>query len=453
MKTLRMASFGMRGTVGDAITPEIVLDFACAFGTYMEAGKIMLARDTRASSPMLHAATLSGLLSTGCEVQDFEVCPTPILQFALKQDGAKGGVAISAGHNRMGGNALTLIGARGAYMDPVGGSTVLEIYHARDFLRRSWKDIGTLTVMDREQFLNEYLDALCAFLDAEAIRRAGFSVVIDAVNGSGCSYLQPFADRLGIRLIPINGEESGYLAHDPEPRPRNARQVAAMLQHVRGDIGFVCSSDMGRVSIVSETCETLSEESTFPLLAAHLLRKKKGTVVTNCCTTRVVDDLAAQARVRLVRSPVGQAYVYSMLADENGVIGGEGNGSVIVPAFSPASDGFLIMGLVLEAMAQTGQKISQIYQALPKYQIVKRSVYGEANSCYRAMEALQSREDWSKGGMLDFTDGTRVDWADGWIHVRASRTESMIRVISESRDRAKAEGRIATVVGILEDLM
>jgi len=448
MKTLRLASFGIRGFVGESLTPEVVLDLASAFGTFVQGGRVLVGRDTRTSSPMLSYAVIAGLVSTGCEVLDFGVCPTPLLQFSVERYGAAGAVSISAGHTRVGWNALSLIGSSGAFIEPLGGETVLDIFHARDFLRQPWNRQGSVRVVT--DFTQPYFDALEYRLDTPAIRTRKFTVVFDPVNGAGCRFLQPLAERLGLNLIAINAEESGYTAHDPEPRPRNAKQVAAIIRPVRGDIGFVASSDMGRLAIVTEEGETASEEYTFALIANHVLAKRTGVLVTNCCTTRTVDDIAQAHGARVVKTPVGQAYVMAALADEDGLIGGEGNGSVALPAFSRAFDGFLMAGLILEAMAQTGKKASELLLRLPRYHIVKRQVYGPPRRCYRALESLQTRRDWMEDGRMDMTDGIRLDWEDGWLHLRASQTEPMIRIISESRCRQRAEDRASTVARLLE---
>ena len=451
MKSIRFASFGLRGRIGDALSPEMVIDFACAFGTFADGGRVLVGRDTRLSSPMLHASVVAGLLSTGCEVLDCGVCPSPILQFSVERYKAAGAVCISGGHTRTGYNALTLIGAKGAYLEPVGGEVVLDIYHARDFRRCSWNQQGHLRTVN--DFADPYFNAMVARLDSAAIRRAGFTVVVDPVNGAACKYLNPFADRLGIKLVSINADESGYMAHDPEPRPRNAKQASALIGYVKGDVGFLLSSDAGRVSLVCEDGETASEEFVFPLIARHVLARTPGVLVTNCCTTRMVDDVAAMSGSRVVKTPVGQAFIMAGLADEQGVIGGEGNGSVGLPSFSRAFDGFLSMGLILEAMAQSGRHASELLAEMPRYHIVKKQVYGEAHRCYRALEAIQRNEQWLNGGRLDLTDGVRTDWDDGWIHLRASQTEAMIRIISESKSRQLAADRASTAGRLLESAL
>lgn len=448
MKTLRLASFGLRGVVGDSLTPELIIDFACAFGTFTDGGRILVGRDTRGSSQTIQTAVVAGLLSTGCEVLDFGICPTPILQNSVRTYSASGAVSISAGHTRMGYNALTLIGPNGAFIEPLGGEAVLDIFHARDFRRPNWDKQGTCRQVS--DFVKPYFDALESHLDAGAIRKAGFTVVVDPVNGAGCRYLKPFAERFGLKLVAVNGDESPYIAHDPEPRPRNAKQVASLIGHVKGDVGFVSSSDMGRLSIVCDDGETASEEFTFPLIADHVFSRKTGVVVTNCCTTRMVDDVATRHGATIVKTPVGQAFIMSALADEDGLIGGEGNGSVTVTEFSRAFDAFLMMGLVLEAMAQTGRKASELFLQLPRYNIVKKQVYAKPHRCYQALVSILKDDSWRDGGKLDLTDGIRVDWADGWVHMRASQTEPMIRVTSESKSKEKASTRAADAVRMLE---
>lgn len=439
MKSLRLASFGIRGFVGETLDPKRVIDFASAFATYKEGGRILLGRDTRYSSPMLHAAVVSGLLSAGCEVLDFGVCPTPVLQFSVNAYEAAGAVSISGGHHAMGWNAVNLIGGDGAYLEPMGGETVLDIFHSGDFLKRDWQGIGRMQSVN--DFIDPYFEALEALLDAEVIRKAAFTVLIDPVCGAGCAYLERFARRFGLRLIPINADPSGYLAREAEPRPRTARPMASIIKHVEGDAGFVLNSDMSRMSLVTEEAEAVSEEYTVAVISDYLLAKHTGPLITNCCTTRILDDIAERQQVPVVKTKVGQPYIVSALADEQGVLGGEGSGSVCVPSFSPAFDGFVMMGLTLEAMAHGGRSLSRLIQALPKYVISKRKIQCGPREGYLALEQLERK--WMKEvrGRVDFTDGLRIDWDDGWIHARASRTEQIIRIISEAVTREVAERR------------
>ena len=451
MNKLRLASFGIRGYVGESLPPTLAIDFASAFATYVDGGRVLLGCDTRYSSPMLHSAVLSGLMSAGCEVLDFGVCPTPILQYAVAPYEAAGAVSISGGHNAMGWNAVTLIGADGAFLEPVGGETVLDCFHARDFLKRDWRGMGTVRRVG--DFDLPYFEALAQHVNVEAIQQADFTVLIDPVGGAGCSYLPLFADQFRFRLVPINAQPSGYLAREPEPRPRSALQMASIIPHTGGDVGFVLSSDMSRMSVVTETGEPTSEEYTLALIANHKLAKQSGTLVTNICTTRTVDDVARAHGASIVRTRVGQAYVMAALADTGGVLGGEGSGSVVLPAFSYAFDGLLMMALVLEAMAESGRSMSELLQDLPRYSIVKRSVPCGSREGYRAIDLLKQHEPFLQDGRVDLTDGLRVDWPDGWVHVRTSQTEQIVRVIAEAVTQEEAERRAETATRILQQIV
>jgi phosphomannomutase len=449
--TLRLASFGIRGFVGSSLTPKVVMDFSSAFATFLEGGRVLLGRDTRYSSPMLHSAATASLLGAGCEVLDFGVCPTPMLQFSVSRHGAKGAISISGGHNSAGWNALTLIGADGAVLEPVGGETVLDCYHAGVFRKAEWNRVGVSRAT--EDYAGPYFTALEQHLDVRAIRDRTFVVLIDPVGGAGCAFLPMFAERFGFTLLAVNGQPSGYLAREPEPRPRSATQMASFIRHVSGDVGFLLSSDMGRLSIVTENGEPASEEYTFPLVADHVLGRMAGPVVTNCCTSRMIDDIAAARKVPLIKSAVGQAYVLSTLADEQGIIGGEGSGSAALPRFGRAFDGFLMMGLILEAMATTGRKVSELIGRLPKYHMVKRRVVCGSHAGYAALEAFKQQPIVRSGARLDLTDGLRLDWDDGWVHVRPSRTEQLLRVISEAASRETAERRAEETVRALDEIV
>ena len=425
------------------------MDFTGAFAAHMGGGRVLLGRDTRGSSQMLHSAVSSSLVAAGCEVLNFGICPTPMLQFSVRPYAAAGAISISGGHNAMGWNSLTFLGADGAFLDPVGGEAVLDRYHAGAFLLADWAHMGTLR--EEQAFAAPYFDALARRLDVAAIHAAKLTVLIDPVGGAGCPYLEEFARRLGFRLLPINAQLSAYLAREPEPRPRSAMQMAGVIRQLGGDAGFLLSSDLTRLSLVTETGEPASEEFTFAVIANHVLGQRVGTVVTNTCSTRMIDDIARQRGATLVKTRVGQAYIVSTLLDEQGVLGGEGSGSAVVPDFSRAFDGFLMMGLILEAMAQRGKKLSELLGALPRYHIVKRQIRCDSRSGYRALDIVQTqmlaRGD---GGQVDMSDGFRMDWTDGWIHARASQTEQLVRVISEAQNRKAAEQRADELERLIE---
>ncbi len=446
LNTFRLASFGMRGFVGESLNPEQVINFAASFGSFAEAGTVLVGRDTRISSPMLHSATVSALLATGCLVLDLGICPTGMIQYLVGVHSAAGAVSISGGHNAMGWNALTLIGRDGAYLDPSSGDVVLDHFHSRQFLLRDWRSTGSVQALDN--YAEGYFQALESRLDADRIRSAGFKVLVDPLGGAGCDYLPEFARRFGLDLITLNGAKSGYLAREAEPRPRSAKQMAEIIRHVGGQVGFVFSSDMARLSLVSEGGEPLSEEYTFALIADHVLEQRPGPLVANTCTSRMLDDIAQARGVPLVKVPVGQAPIVAGIQDENAVLGGEGSGSVAWPAFSPAYDGFAMMGLVLEALALRACPLSSLIRSLPRYHIVKRSVEEPSVEPFRLLDYLRHGIDPEGKARIDLGDGIRADWPDGWVHVRPSRTQRLVRVLSESASREKAVERAEYITAL-----
>ena len=247
--------------------------------------------------------------------------------------------------------------------------------------------MGTVTQSD--SFLEPYLDNLEKYINTEAIRAANFTVLMDPLGGAGVPYLDSFAKRLGIKLVPINGDANGYLAREADPRPRSAKQMASIIPYVKGDVGFLFSSDMVKMSFVTETPEPKSEEYTFAVIANHILSKQKGTVVTNGSTSLMIDDIVAKHKCRLVKTKAGQPYVFTALADEQGILGGEGNGAAVIPKIGQSFDGFIMTALVLEAMAENKAPLSELLQDLPKYHIFKKNVPCTSSKGYRALEHVE----------------------------------------------------------------
>lgn len=440
MKLLKIGISGVRGIVGDTVTPELVMDFSCAFGTTVSPRRVLISRDSRLSGPMLHSAALSALLSTGCDVVDLGICPTPILQHEVKKQHSGGAISISAGHNSAEWNALTFINSQGTYLNEFQGEAILDLYHLERFRKAKTEKLGRLT--SSQNHLQKYFKGLARFVDSERIKKARFKLVIDACNGGGAGIIDLFCRVIGCDLIPLNNTPDGNFPHDPEPRPRNAAEVSSIVKITGADIGFSLNSDVSRVSVVTENGETLSEEYTFPMVADYYLKNHPGTVITNQSTSRKIKDVAARHRSRVLRTRVGQSFVVQSLVDEEGVLGGDGSGSVAVRDFQPAFDGFLTMALILESMATEKQSVSYRAGLLPKYHIIKNKL-----TCppQRAHSIVAKVKEFYSKHPVDLTDGVRVDARDGWIHVRTSATEPMIRIISESSSKKKAENRMERV--------
>jgi len=448
MKLLKIGISGVRGIVGESVTPKLVMDFASAFGAFVGRKPVLLARDTRIHGPMLRSACAAALLSSGCDVVDLGICPTPILQHSVRHGAAGGGIAVTAGHNDIHWNALTFIHGDGAYLNSFQGAEVLDLYHLGRIEKADTDHLGALC--GDAAAVDRYFKDLGAFLDAGAIRRGRFKVVIDACSGAGADLIERFASLLGFDLIPINNEPNGFFPHDPEPRPRNAQQVVSVVKAIGADAGFLLNSDVSRVSLVSETGESLSEEFTFPLVADAWLAGHPGVVVTNFSTSRMIEDVAAARRSPIVRTKVGQSHAVQALLHEEGVLAGEGSGGVAIPAFQPAFDGFLTMGYILETLAKSGKRLSALVGALPRYHIIKEKIYCPPSIIHSVVDAAESL---FRGRAIDTGDGLRVEDRGGWVQIRISATEPMIRVIAEDRSKERARAKADEILHEIELLI
>ncbi len=434
--------------MGETITPRLVMDFASAFATFLNSQKVLLGRDTRVSGPMLHSAAISALLAAGCDILDLGICPAPILQYLVKRLKAKGAISISAGHNDSNWNALTFINQEGTYLNEYQGEEILDIYHLGKFNKASSARLGK--IKQQKNYLDIYFKSLTQFLDSETIKKASLKIVIDPCNGGGAGIVDLFCQYLNCELVPVNNEPSGYFPHDPEPRPRNAQEVASITKIVKANVGFLLNSDVSRASVVTEDGETLSEEYTFPLVTNYYLKKRPGIVISNHCTSRMIEDAARCFGCHVVKTKVGQSYSIQSMIDEGAIMAGEGSGGVAIGEFQPAFDAFLTMGMILEMMARKKKKISELTEQLPRYYIVKEKIYCppvKAHSIVSELKKLYSHRE------VNVLDGIKVEKEDGWIHIRVSATEPMIRIISESQSREKAKERMERAANFISQLV
>ncbi len=436
MKPLKIGIGGVRGVVGETFTPELVVGFAQAFGSYVGPGRVLVCRDTRPSGPMVLPAVLAGLLSTGCDVVDLGICPTPSLQLATTWLGADGGISITAGHNPAEWNALKFVRRDGRYLSPDQAEELLDLYHQGRFEKATWDRIATR--VEPGEAVSHHLDSLSAGFDLEAARARRLKVAVDCCNGS-CSLLAPrWLEMLGCEVLAINDDPDAPFPHAPEPRPEAAVQVRAVVKAGRADIGLVHDADGERLSLVDESGRALSEETTLALCADIALGARVGPVVTNVSTTMAIEKIASAHGARVIRTPVGQPYGSEAIVENGAVIGGEGNGAVAVPRIQPSHDCAAATGLILTHMAATRMPLSALVGALPRTTVLKERVAIEPNVIFSALQEFRDAVQDEPAAAVDLTDGVKVTFADGWLHVRASNTESMIRLIAEAdtADRA-----------------
>jgi phosphomannomutase len=455
MNSLKIGISGVRGVVGETFTPELVVGFAEAFGTYLDSGRILVCRDARASGPMARSAVLAGLLAAGCEVIDLGICPTPSLQLAVRWMGADGGVSITAGHNPEPWNALKFVRPDGLYLNATQADELLDIFHQAEFAKATWEQIRSR--VEERDAIAHHLEVLANAFDVETIRARRLTVAVDCCNSS-CSLLSPrWLSHLGCEVLAVNDDPTATFPHAPEPRRQTMAQLRAVVCAGRADIGFAHDADGERLGIVTEAGEILPEEATLAACAEIQLQREGGAVVantstnaavtnistsgavvvTNVSTSSAVDIVAARHGASVVRTPVGQAYVSEAMAENRAVIGGEGSGGVIVPRVQLTNDSAAAVGLILEHLARTGQRISELAAGLPHLSMIKHNVAVEPNRIYSLVQRVYDELE-REGVGYDETDGIKVAREGGWVHVRVSNTESMIRIIAEAETEQRA---------------
>jgi phosphomannomutase len=435
---------GIRGVIGEGLTPEAVLRFALAFGTYVGGGRIVISRDGRPSGTMLHHAVLAGLLSSGCEVHDLAVVPTPTVGLAVRTLGAAGGIQITASHNPAPWNGLKLFGADGRVLSAAEGLEVQKRFEAGSPRRVPYQELGT--VQNYPKASNDHRDRVLQLVDVPAIRAAGLRAFLDANGGAGGPLGRGLLQALQVQTVCHGCDADGFFLHEPEPTAENLRELCPMVRRQGADIGFALDPDSDRLALVDETGRYIGEELTLTLAAWFRLAQEKGPVVINMSTSRLTEDVAAKFGCPCHRAAVGEANVADKMLEVGAVLGGEGNGGVIDPRVGLVRDPFIGMGLVLNLMAQTGRKLSELVADLPSYHIVKDKYTVPRERLPALFEALTRR--WPQAE-VNRIDGLRLDWADRWLHVRPSNTEPIVRVIAEAPQAADAEELCREMGGLL----
>jgi phosphomannomutase len=385
---------------------------------------------------MVHAAVCSGLLAAGCEVIDVGICPTPSMQLTLRHLDADGGIAITAGHNPSQWNALKFVRSDGLYLNASQAEELLDIFHQAEFLKSTWDRISTtITTTDA---IGRHIEILKAAFDVKTIRTRRLTVAVDCCNGA-CSTLIPrWLTELGCEVLAVNDDTSAPFPHLPEPTPTTMAQLRAVVKAGHADIGFAHDADGERLGIVTDLGEPLSEELTLPLAAAVRWKRQIGPIVTNISTGSGIDRLAKHYGATVIRTPVGQAFISEAMIEHKAVLGGEGSGGIAVPEVHPTHDSAAAIGLILEHLAREGEKISGLVNQLPEVTMLKHNIAVEPNRLYSLLQRFRLLIE-NEQLAHDLSDGIKVTFVDGWVHVRASNTESIIRIIVEAEDSNRAQ--------------
>ncbi len=442
---LMVSVSGVRGRVGEALTPEIVARYAAGFGAWARghtAGKrarIVLGRDSRVSGPMFHRVVLSALQSVGCDVIDVGMAATPTIQLAVEHHHAAGGLAVTASHNPIEWNALKFIAPSGLFLDADESREMRSIVDG-DIPRAHWQQLGVFEADSAASARHIARILALPFIDLDGIRSRRFRVALDCVRGAGGAFLPALLERLGCEVSAINLEADGIFPRSPEPVPENLGELEELVRSSGSEIGFAVDPDVDRLALVSDEGKAIGEDYSLALAAKLVLRNRDGDVVTNLSTSRIVDDVAAEQARKVIRAPVGEVNVATRMRAENAPIGGEGNGGVILSELHLGRDAAAGIAIILQLLHEERKPLSQIVAGYPRYAIVKDKLaqpQAPLDEVYRSLTAAFPDAE------ADTQDGLRLTWRDRWVHVRPSGTEPIVRVIAEAPSIDEANDLIA----------
>jgi len=430
-RPLKITIGGVRGVVGETLTPELLTNFSQTFGTWAGPGRVLVSRDTRPSGRMVQHCVLSGLVATGCEVVDLGICPTAALQLAVKDSDAVGGIAITAGHNDAEWNALKFIRSDGIFLNHHQAEELLNVYHQKEFTKAAWDEL--MPIGSDHEAAGRHLDAIRAQLDVDTIRAAGLKLAVDCTNGACSDYTPDFLASLGCEVFAINDDPDLPFPHEPKPDAGNLSQLRALVRAAGADAGFAHDADGDRLGVVTEEGVAPGAEYTLCLAAEMVLgRGDPGPVVTNLATTMRMEDVARKYDREVIRTRVGQVYIAETALNHRAAIAGEGSGGIVFPAINYAHDSIVALAHIVELMARSESTLSALVAEFPRYHMVRQTVPCPPQRAFSVLQDLRDdlQAEWVAEVNLD--DGIKLIGADRWVHVRVSMTEPRIWVISEA---------------------
>ena len=426
---------GARGIVGQTIDADVVTRLTLAYCSVLPAGPVVVGRDTRPSGESFMYSVIGAVTGTGRDVIHTGIATTPTVEMVTEATDAVGGIIVTASHNPIEWNALKFLDERGIFITKEQGAKVHAAFTEGRFQFADGTSIGKIA--EYPNAAQEHIDAILKLdvIDVAAIRAKKLTVVLDCINGAGSVIAPQLLEALGVHVIPLNCVPDGNFYRDPEPRPENLRDLAEAVKKSGASLGFATDPDADRLALVDETGQAISEEYTLALASDVVLEAHKGPVVVNLSTSAWLDFVAKKHGVPVYRTPVGEAHVVDLMLAKKGVVGGEGNGGVIYPALHAGRDAMLGMALILQLLAARQATLSEVVRDYPALLITKDKVaLRGAFAPGRISDALRLHNPVT----LDTQDGVKATFADGWIHLRVSNTEGLVRVIAEGSDPARA---------------
>lgn len=445
--TLIKSISGIRGTIGgkpgDALTPVDVVKFAAAYGTWLKrrgGKKVVIGRDARLSGAMVSQLVSSTLQGLGLHVIDAGLSTTPTVEMAVVWEKAAGGIILTASHNPAQWNALKLLNEKGEFISAADGAVVLDIAGNEAFDFAPVEALGTYTA--KGSLLQKHIDTVVRhkLVDKKEIQQARFKIAVDAVNSSGGIAVPLLLKALGVRkVVPLFCEPTGKFAHNPEPLPEHLKKISAVVRKEKCHLGIVVDPDVDRLALIQEDGKPFGEEYTLVAVADYVLRRRKGNTVSNLSSTRALRDITERAGGRYTAAAVGEVNVVTAMKETRAVIGGEGNGGIIVPDLHYGRDALIGIALFLTHLAKSKLSASALRQSYPPYFISKNKIELTPDiDVDRVLQAMREKYSTEK---VNTVDGVKIDFEEAreWVHLRKSNTEPIIRIYAESPSMKKAD--------------
>lgn len=452
---------GIRGTIGgpagDGLTPLDIVKFTAAFAKFIasstskKSNTIVVGRDARLSGGMVRDLVVGTLTGMGFDVVDIDLASTPTTELAVTGEDACGGLILTASHNPIQWNALKLLNEHGEFLNAEEGAQVLKMAEEEDFNFAGVHELGH--VYANTTYVRRHIEQVLALplVDVEAIRKANFTVTVDAVNSVGGVIVPQLLKALGVtNIVTLNCEATGHFAHTPEPIPENLGDIATLVRESKADVGFVVDPDVDRLAIISDGGDFFGEEYTLVAVADYVLSHTPGNTVSNLSSSRALRDVTAAHGGQYNAAAVGEVNVTTKMKETGAVIGGEGNGGVIYPALHYGRDAMVGIALFLTLLAKSGKKVSELRKGYPAYDIFKTKIQLTPEINVDAiLEAV--KEKFSNERITDI-DGVKIDFADSWVHLRKSNTEPIIRIYSEAHTMDEAEALANSIKAVINSL-
>jgi len=459
--TLIKSISGIRGTIGGApgnsLTPVDTVKFAAAFGTWVKSRngkKVVIGRDARLSGEMVNQLVTATLQGLGLDVIDLGLSTTPTVEIAVPLEKAGGGIILTASHNPAQWNALKLLNEKGEFISAADGAEVLKIAEEERFDFASVEKLGKYSFND--QYIKKHIDLILKhkLVDVKAITNAKFKIAVDAVNSSGGIAVPQLLKALGVKkVIKLYCEPTGKFPHNPEPLPEHLKTIIKTVKIDKCDLGIVVDPDVDRLALIQEDGKPFGEEYTLVAVADYVLKKKKGNTVSNLSSTRALRDVTEKAGGKYTAASVGEVNVVTAMKETKAVIGGEGNGGVIVPDFHYGRDGLIGIALFLSHLAKSKMKASELRASYTAYFISKNKI--ELTPQINVDQVLEAVREKFISEKINTIDGVKIDFEaeKEWVHLRKSNTEPIIRIYAESQNEKKANALAQRIIDAIQEII